>query len=62
MSLEVDIDIDNSAKDFNRDNTLTTITCFILDFDNSDNTSIAIKVFGENLAEDLDDAVDSSKR
>ena len=52
MNLEVDIDADNSIKDFNRDNTLTTITCFILDFDNSDNASIALKVFDKSLAED----------
>ena len=62
MSLEIDIDVDNSTKDFNRDDTLITITCSILDFDNSDNASIAMKVFNESLAEGLDDVVDSSKR
>ena len=47
MSLEINIDIDiDSTKGFNKNNTLITITCFILDFDN--NTSIALKVFDES--------------
>ena len=61
MNLEIDIDI-NSIKDFNKDNTLTTIICFILDFNNSDNTSIALKVFNESLVEDLNDFINSNKR
>ena len=51
MSLEIDIDI-NYTKDFNKNNTLTIITCFVLDFDNSDNI---LKVFSESV-------IDSSKR
>ena len=47
MSLEIDIDIDiDSIKDFDKNNTLTTITYFILDFDN--NISITLKVFDES--------------
>ena len=60
--MSVDIDF---AKGFNKDGSLTTITCFVLDFDNSDNASIALKVF-DSLVKDLiwrvDDVIDSSKR
>ena len=53
MSLEIDVDIDvDSTKDFNKNNTLIAIMCFVLDFDNSDNI---LKVFGESLAEDLNE-------
>ena len=48
MSIDVDVD---SIKDFNSDNTLIIITYYVLDFDNSDNTLIALKVFDESLAE-----------
>ena len=51
MSIDIDIDID-SIKDFNRNSTLTIITCFVIDFDNSDN---ALKVFSESV-------INSSKR
>ena len=43
--MNVDIDID-SIKDFNKSDTLITITCFILDFDN--NASITLKAFDES--------------
>ena len=53
MSLEIDIDVDvDSAKSFNKNNILTIITCFVLDFDNSDNI---LKVFDESLAKDLNE-------
>ena len=66
MSLEINVDVDiDSTKGFNKNNTLTIITCFVLDFDNSDN---ALKVFDKSLIEDLneiwrvDDVIDSIKR
>ena len=62
MSIDIDIDIDidvdvgvDLAKDFDKSDILTTITCFILGFDN--NTSIVLKVFDESLAEDLNEVV-----
>ena len=53
MSLEINIDVDvDSAKGFNKGDILTIITCFVLDFDNSDNI---LKVFNESLVKDLNE-------